>query len=55
MFKSLIVLGLSIWTRLYNARKNVHLFHFLNPENQIIASIDDVRTAWQIRVLWKWK
>ena len=35
MFKPLIFLGLSIWTRLYNAHKNVQLFHFLNPENQI--------------------
>ena len=27
------------------------LVHFLNPENQISAYTDDVRTAWQIRVL----
>ena len=39
----------------HDAHMNVHLFHFLNPENQITAYIDDVRTAWQIRVLWKWK
>ena len=57
MFKWHIFHSLSIWPRLYNAHKNVYLFHFLNPENQIIAYIDDVITAWQIHVhvLWKWK
>ena len=46
MFMSLIFLELSIRTRLYIAHKNAHLFHFLNPESQITAYIDDVRKAW---------
>ena len=44
-----------IWTKFNNAYTNVHLFHFLKPVKQISAYTDGVRTAWQIRVLWKWK
>ena len=39
MFKSLFFLGLSIWTGLYNAHKNVHLFHFLNKKTRSLPTM----------------